>query len=136
MARARLPWRPPAGIRPSRAILACILLTTGSPAIAQWSGSVTLASQARLRGRPISDHWPVAELELVHDDRRGFYVGGPASVVVGTKPSIQPLSLTQYADFARSLPRGLAIDMASFTAAMPNIQGPGTTAAIPKPMSA
>lgn len=114
MARARLPWRPPAGTRPLCAILACILLGAGlpvPPAAAQWGGSITLSSQARLRGRPVSDHQPVVELELVHDDPRGFYLGGTASLVASRDSGLQPLAFTQYAGFAQRLSRDMVIDM-------------------------
>lgn len=112
MAHARLQWRLPSGIRLLRA--ACILLAIGlpvPPAAAQWAGTLTLSSQARLRGRPVSDHQPAAGLELVHDDPRGFYLGGAASLVASRDSGLQPLSFTQYAGFARRLPHDLTMDM-------------------------
>ena len=111
MAHARPPWRPPAGIRVLRALFACILLAATLPAAAQWSGSITLSSQARLRGMAVGDRQPVAELELVHDDPRGFYLGGSASLVASRDSGLQPLAFTQYAGFARRLPHDMVVDL-------------------------
>ncbi|WP_313801401.1 TorF family putative porin [Sphingobium sp.] len=97
-----------------RAAFAAMFLAAGLtafPAAAQWGGSLTLSSQARLRGQPVSDHRPVVALELVHDDPGGFYLGGSASVVASGDSGLQPLAFIQYAGFARRLPHGLVMDM-------------------------
>lgn len=82
-----------------------------TPAPAQWGGSLTLSSQARLRGQPISDHRPVAELELVHDESSGFYIGGSTALVATRDEGIKPLSFRQYAGFARRLSSATALDV-------------------------
>jgi uncharacterized protein (TIGR02001 family) len=82
-----------------------------APAAAQLGGSVSLFSQARLRGQPISDHRPVAELELVHDSASGFYLGGSAALVADRTNGLQPFAFKQYAGFAHRLSPGATLDL-------------------------
>jgi len=88
-----------------------VLGLSARPASAQWGGIVTLSSQATLRGRPISDHRPVAELELVHDDPAGFYIGGSAAVVARRHSGLQLFAFGQYAGFARRLRQDTVVDI-------------------------
>jgi uncharacterized protein (TIGR02001 family) len=81
------------------------------PAAAQLSGSVTLSSEARLRGRPVSQHRPVAELQLLHDSNSGFYLGGSAALAATRGGGLQPLSLSQYAGIVRRISPSAAIDL-------------------------
>lgn len=87
-----------------------MLIAASAPAAAQLGGSVTLSSEARLRGRPISDHRPVARLELDHDSASGFYVGGSAAIVVTRDEGIRPFAYTQYAGFTHRVAGSTAID--------------------------
>ena len=104
------PWRRRAATDLLRAVL-LLLLIAATPAAAQLGGALTFASEARLRGQPISDHRPVAEVELVHDSRSGFYLGGSAAFVASVDAGLQPLAFKQYAGFAQRLPSGATLDI-------------------------
>ncbi len=103
------PWHRRAATSFSIALLGAVLAT--APAAAQLGGSLTLSSQARLRGQQISGHRPAAELELVHDGARGFYIGGSAVFVATREDGLQALSFRQYAGFAQRLSSATAIDV-------------------------
>lgn len=109
------PWRRKAATkRRCAALLLCALTAAtlhAAPATAQLGGSVSLVSQARLRGQPISDHRPVAELELVHDSASGFYFGGSAALVADRDAGLQPFAFKQYAGFAHRLSPGATLDL-------------------------
>lgn len=94
-----------------QAALLFALIAATSPATAQLAGNLSLASEARLRGRPVSDHRPVAELELVHDGAGGFYLGGSAALVASPDAGLRPFAFKQYAGFARRLSSGTTIDL-------------------------
>lgn len=53
----------------------------------------------------------MAELELVHDESSGFYIGGSAALVATRDEGIKPLSFRQYAGFARRLSSATALDV-------------------------
>src|ERR1043166_406488 len=107
--------RPRAGTSATSAALPCCLLLAAAivaqPAAAQLGGTITLSSEARLRGRPISDHRPVAELQLVHDSGNGIYLGGSAAFVVTRHAGLQPLSFTPYLGFARRISPSTTLDI-------------------------
>jgi uncharacterized protein (TIGR02001 family) len=115
MTGAERPWRRETandGVR--AALLICTLAAAtlpATPAAAQLGGSVSLSSQLQLRGQPISDHRPVAELEIVHDSASGFYLGGSAALVASRDAGLQPFAFKQYAGFARRLSPAVAIDL-------------------------
>ncbi|KKW90749.1 TorF family putative porin [Sphingobium chungbukense] len=111
--RAKQDAKAPADPRWRRRVATSFLLgaVLAGPATAQLGGSLTLSSQARLRGQPIGDHRPVAELELVHDAAGGFYIGGSATLVATRDEGVKPLSFRQYAGFARHLSPATAIDV-------------------------
>lgn len=108
-------WQRPAGTSARPAIFAlCILLATTIPlhsAAAQLSGSITLSSEARLRGRAVSEHRPVAELQLLHDSVSGLYLGGSAGLVATHDAGLQPLSFTGYAGLVRRISPSAALDV-------------------------
>lgn len=109
-----LKW-PPAGTRAERAALPLCLLLAATiplrPAAAQLGGSVTLSSEARLRGRPVSEHRPVAELQLSHDSASGFYLGGSAASATTRGSGVEPLSFSGYAGIVRRVSSSAAIDL-------------------------
>ena len=108
-------WQPPTGTRARRAIFALSILLAATiplhPAAAQLSGSLTLSSEARLRGRPVSQHRPVVELQLLHDNVSGFYLGGSAALVATHHAGLQPLSFSGYAGLVRSISPSVALDV-------------------------
>lgn len=118
---ALLPWRRRTAVKRTRTaalasylvcyLVCCAILAIAPPASAQIGGSLTLSSQARLRGRPVSDHRPVLEVELVHDEPSGLYLGGSAALVASRDWGVQPLAFTQYAGFARRLADDTVLDI-------------------------
>jgi len=108
-------WRPPAASSACRAVLPLCLLLAATipfhPAAAQLDGSVTLSSEARLRGRPVSEHRPVAELQLSYDGRSGLYLGGSAALAATRGAGVEPLSFSGYAGLVRRISRSTAIDL-------------------------
>ena len=102
-------WRRKSAIE--RLLFCTLAAALPTPAAAQLGGSVSLASQARLRGQPVSGHRPVAELELVHDGASGFYLGGSAAIVASRDAGLQPFAFKQYAGFARRLSPGMTLDI-------------------------
>nr|WP_087575723.1 TorF family putative porin [Sphingomonas sp. CDS-1] len=108
-APARWPWHRRAATRGCALLLTAHLFAT--PAAAQLGGSLTLSSQTRLRGQPISDHRPVAELEMVHDGDEGFYLGAAAALVATRDEGLKPLSFRPYAGFAKRLSDAATIDV-------------------------
>lgn len=91
--------------------LLCAIALTEVPAAAQFAGNLSVFSQSRFRGRAVSDHRPAMEVELVHDEDNGLYLGGVAAAVVTRDEGLKPLSVKGYAGFARRLPSGPVIDI-------------------------
>ncbi|WP_242127984.1 TorF family putative porin [Sphingobium sp. Sx8-8] len=98
-----------AAIQGGALLLATPLLV--SPAAAQLGGSLTLSSQARLRGQAISDHRPTFELDLVQDSSEGLYLGAAGAVVATRDDGLKPLSFRAYAGFAQQLSAATTIDV-------------------------
>lgn len=108
-------WRPPVGTSTRRATFPFCLLLAATiplrPAAAQLGGNLTLSSEARLRGRPVSDHLPAAELQLLYDSADGFYLGGSAALAVTRDGDVQPLSYNGYAGLVRRISPSVALDL-------------------------
>ena len=76
------------------------VLFGAEPARAQLSGSVTLATDYRLRGVSLTDLRPALSLGAAYDDPSGFYAGG---AVIGHNPEghdVRILGHTEYLGFA------------------------------------
>ena len=97
------------GADPGQAYLIALgvgLLAAAAPARAQVSGSVTLASEYRLRGFSLTEGRPALITSLAVDDASGFYAGG---TVIGHDPKgggLRILGHTEYVGYARSLRDG------------------------------
>lgn len=80
--------------------LSLSVLGLAGPANAQLSGSVTLASEYRLRGFSLSDHRPALSLAAAYDDPSGLYAGGQviAHNPEGGEPRV--LGHTEYVGYA------------------------------------
>lgn len=73
------------------------------------SGSFTLASEDRFRGRAVSQERPTATLDLAYDAGNGLYLGGVAKAVAAP---VGPRALggQVYAGYARRLESGPGLD--------------------------
>jgi uncharacterized protein (TIGR02001 family) len=79
--------------------LIAVLLGAG-PAWAQLSGSVTLATDYRLRGVSLTDRRPALSLAAAYDDPSGFYAGGAVIAHNPESSSVRVLGHTEYLGFA------------------------------------
>ena len=82
-----------------------------APAAAQVGASVSLFSDARLRGFSLSDGRPVASLDLAYDDPSGFYLGGSARAVVRRGGSPAPLGIQLDGGYAVRFASGTSLDL-------------------------
>ncbi|GGX89347.1 TorF family putative porin [Pseudoduganella dura] len=90
--------------------LACSLAFFFYPAtaFAQWSGSITAASEYRYRGTDFSDGKPSLQAGVAYDAGSGWYAGGfGASTRLADRGGTQLLA---YGGYARRLANGLAWD--------------------------
>jgi uncharacterized protein (TIGR02001 family) len=87
---------------------ASILLTLGSHALAQVSGSVALVSDYQYRGVTFSKGVPVPQLTLVYDNPQGWYLGGFVSPIKLRNSGDSALEYIGYAGLARRLASGLS----------------------------
>src|SRR4030095_5232687 len=85
------------------------LLTLAAPAWGQVGATVSLLSDARLRGYSLSAGRPVGQLDLSYDDPGGFYAGLSASLVA--YHGVKPLGLQENIGFAKPLAGGPTIDV-------------------------
>lgn len=95
--------------------LACLILAivaVGSPpARAQVSGSVSVTSDDRLRGRTLSSGRPAASLALSYDDASGFYIDGAATAASTRADGIALIGATVDIGYARRMANGMTIDI-------------------------
>lgn len=92
----------------------CGLLALGlaEPARAQLSGSLTVASDFRLRGISLTERRPAVSAGVAYDDPSGFYAGGSVIVHDPGNAGVQVLGHTEYLGFAvRSHDGGPALDV-------------------------
>jgi uncharacterized protein (TIGR02001 family) len=91
--------------------LAVLWLGLAGPALAQVSGSATLVSDYRYRGRSLSDGEPAATLSVNYDDPSGAYA---AASVVGPdtrQGGVQLLGYIVNAGYVAQAPQGAAWDV-------------------------
>lgn len=93
------------------AAAAALFLTFASPARAEVGATISLLSEARLRGYSMSAGNPVGQLDLSFDHRDGFYLGLSASAVVHPGRGLKPLSLSENVGFAKRLKSGPTVDV-------------------------
>lgn len=92
-------------------MLAALALGVAGHAAAQARVSAELASEARFRGRAVSDNQPVAGLDLAYDAASGVYAGIAGDLAATSHHGLQPLTLREYAGWARRLAAGPTIDL-------------------------
>lgn len=87
-----------------------LLAAAATPAAAQVGASVSVQSEYRLRGRPVSAKRPVASLDLAYDGPRGGYLGLTTTAVA--VPDIGPrlLAIESHVGYARALGSGPVVD--------------------------
>ncbi|HEY1328711.1 MAG TPA: TorF family putative porin [Casimicrobiaceae bacterium] len=88
-----------------------LLALVASRAYAQFSGTVSLLSDYRYRGVSLTDDQPAAQLGVVYDDPRNWYVGAVATTAIthcaGACAGVQAVS---YAGYAWRQPSGVTLD--------------------------
>jgi uncharacterized protein (TIGR02001 family) len=113
-AAARWPETPAAhparAASPALGLLVAAALAFATPALAQVSGSLLVASDGRFRGRSISQGRPIATLDLAYDAASGAYAG-LAGTGAATAEGPRGLALQAYAGFARRLAQGPSLDL-------------------------
>lgn len=91
-------------------LFAAACLCGSAPAASEVGASVSLFSDARLRGYSLSSGHPVGTINLSYDDPAGVYGAVSASAVIGDEDAIEPLGLQLNAGYAKRLPSSLAVD--------------------------
>lgn len=94
-----------------RVLIAALFLPGASPALAQVGTTVSVFSQANLRGYSISNGHPIAALDFSYDDSSGFYAAASATGVASSSDLLRPLSLQLNAGYARPLSPSLTLDL-------------------------
>lgn len=80
-----------------------------APASAQVGAAISIFSDGRFRGWSVSNHHPIALLDLSYDNPNGVYVA--ASGTVGASGGgIHPVALKLNAGYARRLSSGVTLD--------------------------
>jgi uncharacterized protein (TIGR02001 family) len=94
-----------------RAVFAGVAgLGIAAPAYAEVGAAVSVFSDSRFRGYSISDHHPVALLDLSYDDSSGLYVAASAGAVAELD-EVRPLGLQVNGGYSRHLPSGVTLDL-------------------------
>lgn len=76
------------------------LLFEAGPAWAQLSGSVTVATDYRLRGVSLTDRRPAVTFAAAYDDPSGFYAGGAVIAHNPESSAVRALGHTEYLGYA------------------------------------
>lgn len=104
--------RPKASRTGRRLILPLLfLLGAAGAARAQVGASLSLASEDRFRGEPLSQGRPVASLSLAYDAPEGLYAGASLTGVATAHSGARVLALQEYAGYARRTGSGLTLDL-------------------------
>lgn len=86
-------------------------LGLSAPAQAQLSGSLTVASDVRLRGFSLTERRPAISLSGAYDDRSGLYAGGSLIAHDPEGRSARLLGHTEYLGYAVRAESGLSWDV-------------------------
>jgi uncharacterized protein (TIGR02001 family) len=82
-----------------------------TPAGAEIGATVSVFSEARLRGIALSAGDPVGEINLSYDDPGGFYGSLSGSVVLSSEYGLRPFGLHENIGYAKRLSNGPTIDV-------------------------
>ena len=96
---------------PGLGLLAGLFVLGAMPAQAQLSGSLTVASDFRLRGISVTERRPAVTLSAAYDDRSGLYAG--ASVIAHDPEAVAAriLGHTEYLGYAMRADDGVSWDV-------------------------
>jgi uncharacterized protein (TIGR02001 family) len=94
-----------------RATIAALCLAGASQAVAQVGTTISVFSQANVRGYPISNGHPVASLDFSYDDPGGAYAAASITGVASSSDLLRPLSLQLNAGYTRPLSSSLTLDV-------------------------
>lgn len=98
-------------IRVHRPVIAFLALFAAMPASAQVSGSLTIASEQRFRGFPVTNERPAATLNLFYDHPSGAYAVVSASGAVTKGSGLEYMTVQGSLGFARRLTSGTTVDI-------------------------
>ncbi len=82
--------------------VACMMSGSGT-AHAQVGASLSVRSEERFRGRPVSSGNPVVAIDLSYGAGDGFYAGAAHAVVIRDGLVPRPLSFEVYAGYAQAI---------------------------------
>ena len=102
----RTPCSPGLGL-----LVGLFALGLSAPAQAQLSGSLTVASDVRLRGFSLTERRPAISLSGAYDDRSGLYAGGSLIAHDPEGRSARLLGHTEYLGYAVRAESGLSWDV-------------------------
>lgn len=86
-------------------------LCVTQPAAAEIAYDLTVATDDRFRGRPISGERPVGTAQIAYDDATGVYLGVSGTLVATRDEGVEPLRSVQYVGYAHRLRSGLTVDI-------------------------
>lgn len=93
----------------AKALAAAICACAAAPAAAEAGTAIFVFSDLRFRGFSISNHHPVASIDLSYDDPSGAYLAASGTAVV-SRGGVHPLALKLNAGYARRLTSGVTLD--------------------------
>jgi uncharacterized protein (TIGR02001 family) len=88
-----------------------VALGCATPAAAQFSGSVSIRSEDRLRGQAVSEGRPTMALDLSYDHPSGFYVDLIVRGVLARHDGPRLLAVEENVGFAKELRSNLSVDI-------------------------
>jgi uncharacterized protein (TIGR02001 family) len=92
------------------AVFAGACLCSAAAAAAEIGATISVVSDARFRGYSISDHHPVALVDLAYDDPSGVYAAASGSTVA-SPDGVRPLALQLNGGYATRLSSGFTLDL-------------------------
>jgi uncharacterized protein (TIGR02001 family) len=98
-------------------LLAILALGVARPARAQLGASLSVASEDRFRGEPLSLGRPVAAFSLAFDAPEGPYAGVSLTGVATAHAGVRTMAIQEYAGYARRTRSGLTLDVGLTNAA-------------------
>jgi uncharacterized protein (TIGR02001 family) len=107
-------------------VIAAILLPRAAPASAGAGTAVSIFSDDRFRGFSLSDHHPVAILDLSYDSADGIYAAASGTLVASSREGVRPLGLQLNGGYARQLKSGLTLDVGLIHARYARYSGLGS----------
>ncbi len=99
--------------RPLLAVANALVVATcacaAAPAAGEVGAAISVFTDGRFRGYSISNHHPVAGIDLSYDDPSGAYLAASGSAVL-KRGGVHPLALKLNAGYARRLTSGVTLD--------------------------